>query len=205
MAAVGVTPRAVRRTPSVSPVNGASPSRQPSGAAPQGITSPPSRHEAGHAPSRHCSHRSMPRNAPPGPAAPSPAHWWFHCSSSSSRLSTSPTPPMDPRSSCRRTPRASSHRASHRSPAAAQGCWLSVPWGARHTSPSRMRKTITTWTTEVRARGQVDAVLGGCPSLHPLVLELPWSRHGSAPTTPSLGVVGFRGWACAFRDAAFPK
>lgn len=109
------------------------------------------------APSRHrCSMPQYPLFPPPplpGPAAPSPPHRWFHCSSSSSRPSTSPTPPTGPRSSCRHIPRVSSRRASRRSPAAARGCWLSAPWGARRTSPSRTRKTITTWTTEVRTGG----------------------------------------------------
>lgn len=114
---------------------------------------------------RHCPFLAllpMPRYPPPprpGPAAPSLAHWCFHCSSSSSRPSTSPTPPTGPRSSCHRILQASSHQASRRSLAAARGCWRSVPWGARHTSPSRTRKTITTWTTEVRPRSWVRAAL----------------------------------------------
>ncbi|PKK27645.1 transducin-like enhancer of split 3 [Columba livia] len=68
--------------------------------------------------------------------------------SSSSRPSTSPTPPMGPQSSCRHTPRGSSHQASRRSPAAAQGCWPSAPWAARRTLLSRMRRTTMTWTKE---------------------------------------------------------
>lgn len=114
---------------------------------------------------------STPRDAAllsPRPC-PLPAHRWSHCSSSSSRRSTSPTPPMGPRSSCLRTPPACSPPASHPSPAAVRGCWRSVRWAARHTWPSRMRRTTTTWTTEVRASpcllpglGSPRAALCGC-------------------------------------------
>uniref|UniRef100_A0A8C2UD40 TLE family member 3, transcriptional corepressor n=1 Tax=Coturnix japonica TaxID=93934 RepID=A0A8C2UD40_COTJA len=79
---------------------------------------------------------------------PVPAHRCSHCSSSSSRRSTSPTPHTDPRCSCHRTPLACSPPASHPSPAAVRGCWRSARWAARHTWPSRMRRTTTTWTTE---------------------------------------------------------
>lgn len=86
------------------------------------------------------------------------AYWSFYCSSSNSRPSTSPMLLTGPRSSCHHIPRVCSHRASLQSLAAAQGCWRSEPWGARHTSLSRMRRTIMTWTTEVREGGWVGVV-----------------------------------------------
>lgn len=75
----------------------------------------------------------------------------FVSSSNSFRLSTCPTLPTAPRSSCLLIPQACSRLASPRWQAPARACLL---WGlsaARLTCLLKMRRTTTTWSTEVRS------------------------------------------------------